>query len=217
MSLSYRAVVFDLDGTLVDSLADLTEATNRTLDSFQLPRVSMETVRQRIGHGARALLERSVGPDIDPDVALLRFFEAYRPIVAEQTRPFEGIPSILKDIGALGALRGVATNKPAAFVGPILSALDLDGDIDGWASGDEAARKPSPASIQLALARAGAADLHPSLVVYVGDMAVDVATARAFGARSIGVLWGLDPDGLAAAGPDVLVQTAEELRHTLDL
>jgi phosphoglycolate phosphatase len=212
-----RAVVFDLDGTLVDSLDDLTEATNRTLEAFGLAAVSREDIRARIGRGARNLVAASIGEHADLDAALDAFLRIYREVMTDRTRPYPGLPDVLNRLGALGIRRAVATNKPAAFTGPILEACGLAPHLEGWASGDESQRKPDPASITLALERAGLSGLAPEQVVYVGDMPVDVSAGRNFGAQVVGVSWGFDPDGTRNAGPDVLCDTAEALADALGL
>lgn len=217
MSTLPRAVLFDLDGTLVDSLQDLTEATNRLRESYALPASSPEEVRGRIGRGARNLVALSVGEKVPVEAALARFYKHYTAVMTDRTQPFPGVVSILDNLGARGVIRGVATNKPSAFTDPILERLGFSARLEGWASADESERKPDPATLHLALSRSGAPDLDPATVVYVGDMPVDVAAARNFGARVVGVGWGLDPEGLAAANPDAMVDSPHGLSEALGL
>lgn len=199
----------------MDSLEDLASAINRTVTAFGLPTATVEEVRARIGHGARELVRRSVGDQVPLDQAVERFFSEYGSRLVDRTRPYQGMVDLLDALGAAGVVRAVATNKPARLTGPLLEALRLTPRLDGWASGDEAARKPDPASVVLALSRAGASDLTPASVVYVGDMGVDIATARSFGARAIGVTWGFEGPAIRDAQPDLVVETVDALRQAL--
>lgn len=210
-----RAVLFDLDGTLVDSLRELAHAANATAERFGQPPAPLELVRTRIGHGARALVEQSLGGVGRLDEAMDAFYAAYTKVL-HRSAPFPGLVPLLERLGAAGVARGLATNKPAAFTGPLLRAAGLERHLEGWASGDEAERKPSPATLQLALTRAGLAP-RPEEVVYVGDMPVDVEAARRFGCRAIAVGWGLDPEGARASGPDAWADDPEALAAALGL
>lgn len=211
-----KAALFDLDGTLVDSLDSLTDAANFTAARFGLSPATREVVQQRIGHGARALVARTVEDQAPLEDALEVFFARYRDVM-HQARPFSGLLELMARLGRAGVIRGCATNKPAVFTTPILESTGFAPELEGWASGDEAERKPGPAALRLALDRAGAPGLAQEDVVYVGDMPVDVAAARNFGCPAIGVTWGLDPEGLREAAPDHLVHSTEQLAAALGL
>lgn len=206
--LAVTSIVFDLDGTLVDSLDDIASAVNDVLAGLgRAPRV-IDEVRTMIGHGAAVLLERALG---SADRALLaearaRFADAYRARLVERTRPYDGIPDALAALDARGFELGIATNKPAMFTNPLVSALRLDlGGVVGVASSDETGtKKPDPAVVALALSRARPRRGAPPTrrLAYVGDMAVDVDTARAVPCPAVGVAWGLDPVGCKDRGPE---------------
>lgn len=209
-----KAVLFDLDGTLIDSLDDLTSAVNRTLKTYALSPVTPDVVRGRIGHGAAHLVSASVGPDIPLKEAMSTFQEAYAAVILDQTRVYPGLMSVLQRLEDLHIIRAVATNKPATWTNQIIRSLGLAERLNSWASGDECQRKPEPDVIQLALKRAQAEAISPQDIIYVGDMPVDVQTAQNFGCRCIGVAWGFDPTGLEAANPTLWADDAEALiRH----
>jgi 2-phosphoglycolate phosphatase len=195
-----RAVLFDLDGTLVDSHRDIARAVNDVLAALGLEPHPEATIRGMIGEGATVLLVRALGPDAE---ALLRpakerFAPAYLARLTESTTLYPGIATMLEALRGAGIPWGIATNKPAAFTGPLVEALALPRlGLGAWASADEVdARKPDPAVLRLALERLGVR-ADPARVAYVGDMALDVLTARRLGARALGVAWGYDPGGLA--------------------
>lgn len=211
-----RAVLFDLDGTLVDSLRELAQATNQTLVSLGIPAVSESVIRTRIGQGARALVARSVDSEVDLDAALERF-NAYYASISHRSLPYPGVVQLLERLGRHRVLRGVATNKPARFTATVIRGAGLDIAVDGWASADEAERKPRPEVLSLGLARCGGSAFAMSEVVYVGDMPVDIIAARNMGCRALGVSWGFDPDGLRAAQPDGVADDADALAALLGL
>lgn len=205
------AAIFDLDGTLVDSLDDLHASVNHALRTVGLPARSRAEVRGYVGEGARTLLERAVGASthlVDPALAAWRaHYEAH---CLDRTRPYPGIAAMLA--GARCPL-AVLTNKPGALARRILDGLGL---LPGFAvviGGDEAPRKPDPAGLLGILARVGAS---PGEAVLVGDSRHDVATARAAGVRMIAVTWGLGTrEELAEAGAATLVDDAAELAPLL--
>jgi phosphoglycolate phosphatase len=203
--------VFDLDGTLVDSLDDLHASVNHALRSLGLPARSRAEVRGYVGEGARTLLERAVEPSehlVEPALAAWRaHYEAH---CLDRTRSFPGIAALLA--GARCPL-AVLTNKPGALARRILDGLDLLPRFAAVVGGDEAPRKPDPAGLLGILARAGAS---PAEAVLVGDSRHDVATARAAGVRMIAVTWGLGTRAeLAAAGATTFVDDAAGLAPLL--
>lgn len=205
--MTARIAVFDLDGTLVDSLEDLHASVNHALGSLGLPRRNLEEVRGYVGEGARVLLERAVAPEVHlADEALALWRPHYEAHLLDRTRPYPGIPELLA-----GATRGLAvlTNKPGAMARRILDGLGLLPRFAEVVGGDEAPRKPDPAGLLGIVARAGA---DPRDAVLVGDSLVDAATARAAGVPFVAVTWGLTPrERLAAAGAAALADTVPEL------
>jgi phosphoglycolate phosphatase len=211
----YPPVVFDLDGTLVDSRADLAAGVNRARARFALAALPVDAVVGMIGEGARRLVERAFrdAPDVPVDAALERFLADYAPIATEATRPYPGIPELLE---ALARERPLAllTNKPEAISRAILAAFGWSPHFAVVIGGDTlAARKPDPAGLRHIAAIAGIAVERLTLV---GDTAIDGATARAAGCAFVLVEWGfageLERRGIEAAAR---AATAEELRLRL--
>jgi phosphoglycolate phosphatase len=211
-----RLVVFDLDGTLVDSVADLRSAANRMLhvvDPGAAP-LSMDEVRSFVGDGARELVLRVLARsrvEADPDGALATFLGFYETGLLDATRPYPGV------VTGLDRLRdrtlAVLTNKPGNMSRTILEGLGLaDRFFRVYGGGDVSGRKPDPGGLLRILAEARAT---PGEALMVGDSAVDVRTARNAGTPIAGVTYGLDPTGLRAAAPDLLVGSLEELADRL--
>lgn len=195
-----RPVLFDLDGTLVDSLPGLTAATNRLLGELDRPALATEQVRSLLGHGARALLAgaaRLTGGPFSSD-PYPRYVElCLDPL---ETLPFPGIEALLDRLA--GRPLGVVTNKPE---GPARALLDRLGWTDRFAvvvgADSLSTRKPDPAGLLHALSITGGT---PEDAVYVGDSDVDVEVARRAGMPSIGVTWGYgDPRGADTVLDDV--------------
>jgi phosphoglycolate phosphatase len=215
----FDALVFDLDGTLIDSHRDIADALNLVLAEIGRPAHGYDEIKTMIGHGVETLLVRGIG---NRDAQLLSrarglFRETYRARLLRTTLVFEGLRSVLSTLADHGKLLVVATNKPSFFTDTIIRSLALDqSGIAAWASADEAgARKPDARVVTLALergARARGASL-PSRdeTLYVGDMPVDIETARVFGCPVAGVAWGFDPLGTRGANPDYWVPTPRTL------
>jgi phosphoglycolate phosphatase len=199
--------IFDLDGTLIDSLDDLAASVNHALAEVGLPPRRRDEIRSFVGEGARRLVERAVGARQDlVEPALAAWRVHYEAHCLDRTRPYPGIPEALA-----GARLPVAvlTNKPGPLARRILAGLGLDAGLVGVIGGDEAPRKPDPAGARALLARAGATAAES---VLVGDSRVDAATARAAGLRFVGVTWGLGTrEDLVAAGATVLLDDAAAL------
>lgn len=180
-----KAVVFDLDGTLVDSAPDLGAASNQLLAQLGRTPLDLAQVRPMIGDGVRRLVERAIAatggmpPGADLEELTERFLELYEPIVARITRPYPGVAETLPRIAQLGLTLAVCTNKPERLSRALLRALRLDNHFAAVVGGDSApARKPDPRHLLFTLDRIGAA---PAQTLFVGDNEHDVATAR--GAR----------------------------------
>lgn len=193
----FDAVVFDLDGTLVESDGDIARAVNAMLVALGRPARTRAQIRASIGHGARHLVECFLGSE-DPalvDRGRDLFTDAYAAAPVVDTRVYPGIEALLAALGAADVAVAVATNKPARLTEPVVRGTGLPAlGVRAWASADETGRrKPDPAVLALALARLGLAGVSPARVAYVGDMAVDLETADRFGATGIQVSWGFAP------------------------
>lgn len=205
--MTARLAIFDLDGTLVDSVDDLAAAVNHALAQVQLPPRTRDEVRSFIGDGARALLERAVAPHRDRlEPALAAWRAHYEAHLLDATRPYPGIPELLA-----GARRPLAvlTNKPVAMAVRILEGLGLSARFQAIVGGGDAPPKPDPAGARALLARLG---VRPEDAVLVGDSTVDAATARNAGIAFVAATWGLVPrEALARAGAVELVDHPAQL------
>lgn len=203
-------VVFDLDGTLVDSSSDIARAANHCLRRAGLPERSEREIRGFIGDGSRVLLARAA--DLPPDAreldALLEsFVEFYGEHAVDSSRLLPGVHEVLDALRHLP--RAVCTNKPRATTGAVLGGLGIEHAFDVVvAAGDAPFIKPHPAPLELVGRRLG---VPCQRLVLVGDGPQDVACAKAAGARSIGISDAVivPLERLLAAGPDALVPLRE--------
>ncbi len=174
-------VVFDLDGTLVDSRQDLADSTNAVLESFGAPPLPLDRVVMMVGEGARVLVQRALEAaalNADLDDALGRFQAHYRTRLLATTRPYPGISEMLTELAAVATL-AVLTNKPLAPSQLLLEAFGWSPLFLSVIGGDSAhGRKPDPSGLQHLMALA---DATPESTLLVGDSMVDVETARRAG------------------------------------
>lgn len=200
-------VVFDLDGTLVDSLDDLHASVNHALRVVGLPPRSREEIHGFVGEGVRLLLARAVAPhDHLVEPALAAWGPHYEAHCVDRTRPYPGVEALLAGAGRALA---VNTNKPGALARRILDGLGLLPRFAAVVGGDEAPRKPDPTGLREIMARVGAT---PDETVFVGDSRIDVAVARAAGVPMIAVTWGYGSRAeLAAAGATTFAESAADL------
>ena len=205
-------VVFDLDGTLVDSSADLAAALNATLDRLRpgTKALSVAAVKSMIGDGAQALIARGLraaGLPVAPPDVLPVFLDCYRGRLLDQTRLYPGVEEALAALAPRHL--AVLTNKPGDFSRTILEGLGVARFFRRiYGGGDLPAKKPDPVGLLRLLAETGTV---PADAVMVGDSAIDVRTGRAAGVRTIGVRYGFDPEGLLREAPDLLVDDPREL------
>jgi phosphoglycolate phosphatase len=204
---SARLAIFDLDGTLIDSVDDIAAAVNHGLTGVGLPPRARDEIRGFIGDGARVLLARAVGPRGDLlEPALAGWRAHYEAHLLDRTRPYPGVPEVLARAGCGLA---VLTNKPAAMARHILEGLGLAQHFLAVVGGGDAPPKPDPTGARALLGQAG---VRPEDAVLVGDSRVDLEVARNAGIAFVGVTWGLVPRAeLVAAGAEHLVDRAEDL------
>lgn len=213
--MRYRAVLFDLDGTLLDTLDDMTDALNRTMDRFGLPQRSREEVRAFVGNGARRLVELATGAGGEALEQILEDYKAdYDVHFLVKTAPYPGVLALMETLRGQGRKVGVVSNKPDSTVKGLSDALFRDrADI---AVGEKAGirRKPAPDTVLAAMESLG---VKPEETVYIGDSEVDIETARAAGVPCISVTWGFrDKPALEAAGADRFADSCEELLAILN-
>jgi len=214
-ALADATIVFDLDGTLVDSAPDLVRALNETLDLEGLPRVDVERVRRLIGNGARVLIERAsaaAGAHFSPerlDQLTKAFIDFYRADIAGQTAPFPGLESALDALTAEGARLSVCTNKRTDLSLQVLDALGLTLRFAAIVGADGVPhKKPHPDHYRAAVERAGGT-VARSLMI--GDTSTDVAAARGAGAPVALVRFGYSDDEIEKLGADAILDRYAEL------
>jgi phosphoglycolate phosphatase len=184
------ALVFDLDGTLIDSRRDLTTAINRMRGELGLPPLVLEQVVTMVGEGARLLVERALGPECPPDrvdAALARYLEHYREVCLDTTKPYEGVEEMLSELAAKYPL-ALLSNKGEALSRQILEGLGLASRFREVLGGDSLPiRKPDPAGLRLLAERLG---VPVDRLLLVGDTWVDAETAANAGCPFALVEWG---------------------------
>jgi phosphoglycolate phosphatase len=212
---SVRTVVFDLDGTLVDTAPDLISALNFILDREGLPPVPLHSARNLIGAGARRLIERGLELEgrtagIDDITRLTTdFIDYYAAHIADASRPFEGLESALDDLGANGYRLAVCTNKLEWLSKLLLDRLGLSSRFSAICGADTfGVSKPDPAILQQTVARAGGA---LTSAIMVGDAGPDIGVARRAGIPVIGVEFGYTEVPIADLKPDRLIGHMRDL------
>jgi len=226
---SLRLLVFDLDGTLIDSRQDLCNSVNATLENFGMKPLPDEIIASYIGDGAATLIRRALAipgellPGMKPgDEAFFQeafefFLRYYRAHKLDYTYVYPGVFASLEALKFLpdGTPRSMAclTNKPFGPARAICDALGLSPYFFSVYGGDTfATKKPDPLGLQTLMTEAGAS---PEETLMVGDSDVDVKTARNAGAWALGCSFGLSPEALEVEGPDVLVDHAQEWSEVL--
>jgi len=211
MPRTFEHVVFDLDGTLVDSRVDLSVAVNHVLRTVGLPELPLETVCQYIGEGARVLVQRALGAAHEGRLneGLETFLAYYGAHLLDHTVAYDGIPETLAALADAGVVLSVLTNKPAAMSRSILNGLGLLSHFAAVVGGDSLPlRKPDPAGIDHLLATTRTSRQR---TVLVGDSLIDLHTASAAQIAFCGVAWGLRGADLIAARVDRMIDRPSQL------
>ena len=212
---SARTVVFDLDGTLVDTAPDLINARNHILAREGMPPVPLQSARTMIGAGARKLLERGLELDgrtvalEDLDRLTRDFIDYYADHIADASRPFDGLESALDDLTARGYRFAVCTNKLEWLSKLLLDRVGLSARFSAICGADTfGVSKPDPTILRQTVARAGG---QMSSTVMVGDAGPDIGVARRAGVPVIGVEFGYTEVPIAELKPDLLIGHMREL------
>lgn len=213
---SYTTLIFDLDGTLADTLPLIYEAFNDALGPELGRSLSPEEIRSLFGPPDNAVIRAVVEPDRQ-DAAIERYVSTYQERHHELVQLFDGIAELIEEAHAAGMRLAVVTGKSRATALMTLEILGVLDDFDVIYAGDDVDRpKPDPMALQMALD--DLAHDEPARAVMIGDSAADVIAGKAAGVSTIGVLWGSpDHDALLGAGPDLVCASIDELRDALGL
>ena len=218
--MQYKAVIFDLDGTLVDSLADLSDSVNLMLESYGFPTHEMEQYHDFVGNGSKKLMERTLPRDKAASAefveeALVKYKAIYKERLLEKTRPYNGVRELLAELKSRGIPLAVCTNKHNDAALTIVKILFAPGTFEE-VLGDRPGfpKKPNPAT---PLEIASHLGVKPDEVAYLGDTSVDMETAVHAGFLPVGVLWGFRPEEeLVKSGAKVLLKAPLELLEKVE-
>ena len=212
-------LVFDLDGTLVDTAPDLVAATNHVLAGLGLPGISEHALRPLVGHGARFMVEHAIGPgaaklsEEERKRLLDGFLDYYTRNIAVGSRPFEGTVPALERFRGAGAKLAVCTNKTERISRMLLEALGMSGLFSAVAGRDTfPVFKPHPDHL---LGTIGLAGGDSARAVMVGDSRIDIATAKAAGVPVVAVTFGYTDIPVRELGPDKVIDHYDELEPAI--
>lgn len=207
----HRAIVFDLDGTLLDTLEDLADSMNAVLEAAGHPTHPVAAYRHFVGDGVRTLVERAFPRGTaDPDAGVAAMLAEYSRRWRAKTRPYPGVGALLDGLTAQGLPFAILSNKPDEFTRLTTEALLGSWHFaEVWGVKDSVPPKPDPTG---ALAMAAALDVPPGEILYLGDTGTDMRTAVAAGMDPIGALWGFrDATELSATGARMLAERPEDV------
>ncbi len=213
-----KLAIFDLDGTLLDSLGDLADSCNTALKEAGLPTHPTQAYRFFVGGGKAVLLERSISkekqtPDILKKVGD-RFTEIYDEICKNDSKAFDGVLDMLRRLQERGVKTAIATNKPHTMCMYIVDSLYKDTIDIAYGQQESIPKKPDPAVVHKIMQDAGVSD--KSEVIYFGDSDVDIYTGLAAEVDTVGVLWGFRPrEELVGAGATKLCNTIEDMYNCI--
>ncbi len=204
-----RGLIFDFDGTLIDSYEAITESLNRVRASFSMPPCDPADVKTMVGHGLEHLIEKAIGPQrIEEGVKLFR--QSYSTICEKKTSILPQVKETLEELDRRGYRMGIATNKPSYFARDILKALEMEHLFAEVLGPNDVERpKPDPEMLEIIMMRIG---LAPDEVVYVGDMLLDIEVARRAGVAAYAIPTGsATREALLNGRPDRLLHRFSDL------
>ena len=218
MRMNFDAVLFDLDGTVLDTVEDIADSLNRALENHGFARISAAQAESFLGNGTRRLVELALPADCPDDVKeeiIQEYRGLYDRFCHEKTRPYRGMVELMKALKAAGVKTAIVSNKPDSMV-QTLAQVYYPGVPDVVLGEREGlARKPAPDMVRFALEAIGA---KAETSIYVGDTEVDIQTAKNAGMGCISVPWGFrSREQLEAAGADPIADSVEELARILGL
>lgn len=207
-----KLVVFDLDGTLIDSKMDLVVSVNATRRHYSLDDLDAPTVESYVGNGVAVLIQRALGDGFADDElarAVDYFIHYYHDHCLDYTALYPGVREVIRALSEAGISQAVLTNKPVRISNKIVDGLGLgDAFLQVYGGNSFDAKKPDPQGLLRLMEEAGAA---PSETLMVGDSTVDIQTARNAGCPSCGVTYGFQPETLANPAPDFLIENLPSL------
>ena len=210
----YKAVLFDLDGTLLDSVRDLADSMNSALEKYGCPVHGVEAYKYFVGNGMRKLVKRAIPEKLRDDENIEKFLncmrEEYKKRCFDHTVPYDGIPEMLDEFDKRGFIKTILSNKPDEYTKLIVKKLlpDWEFAIVNGAKPDIPI-KPDPEGAKRI---AEEISVSPEEFVYLGDTSIDMKTAVASGMFPVGVLWGFrGADELKSSGAKILIQKPMEL------
>ena len=213
----FDTVIFDLDGTLINTLDDLANSANYMLKHYGYPQFSVDDYKYKVGNGIRKLVERSLPENhrtpSEIDEAFNIFMSHYNEHSLDNTKPYDGIDRLLLDLRQMGIKIGVVTNKAHEAAVKILDKL-LPGRFDViYGQHEGVPTKPDPTSTLTVMSKLGTTPEH---CIFMGDSSVDVQTACNSGAYAVGVLWGFrTKEELLENGAKTIIETPDELLKLL--
>ncbi len=217
--MAYKAVLFDLDGTLLDTLEDITSSVSRVLEQNGFPAHNMDTYRKFVGDGALKLVIRALPEDKRDDTIVRQCYDAFLEDYSRnwnvKTRPYDGIPELLDKLTTRGLKMAVLSNKPHNHTIKCMEGFLSDWNFDVvFGQRDNIPKKPDPAG---ALEIAEHLNISPSDFLYLGDTETDLKTSFAAGMFPVGVLWGFrTAEELQKNGAKVLIKRPLEVLELLD-
>ncbi len=207
--VNFELLIFDLDGTLIDTRKDITNSANEMLSHYGLEQKGVDEVTGYVGDGIAKLVERCIGErDVDIEEAVSLYKEIYTARLLENTKPYPGIIDLLNHIE--GVTKAILTNKAYAPSKSITDGLGLTGYFEMFVGGDTLPRKkPFPDGVNHIIEKTGT---RKEKTILIGDGRNDLLTAAAAGVRSVYARWGFSDDGMVAGlKPDFTIDTPGEL------